>query len=64
MKEDNTSSSQSGTKTDQSRMQIAHGHIKPILAKFVVRLTSDFTQVIDQSQDSGIPLFDEADANP
>lgn len=74
MKEDNTinlhaicqsinSSSQSGTKTDQSRMQIAHGHIKAILAKVVVRQGSDCTQVMDQVQDSGIPLFDEADAN-
>ena len=44
-------------------MQIAHGHIKAILAKVVVRRTSEYTQVIDQFQDSGIPLFDEADAN-
>ena len=43
-------------------MQIAHGHIKAILAKVVVRRTGEYTQVIDQFQDSGIPLFDEADA--
>ena len=44
-------------------MQIAHGHIKAILAKFVVRREGDFTQMIDQFQDSGIPLFEEADAD-